>query len=419
MVSNYAPINTPNFIDLFAGCGGLSLGLEQAGFSPVFVNEIDNDALETYLINRDQSFPYLRNPKFHSNDIKDCISDAYLAKLKSNLKNILNVSEVDLICGGPPCQGFSGLGLRRSYSVEKKDIPSNHLYEDMALFIKGIKPKIFLFENVQGLLSSRWSKQGVKGEVFESVVKTFKSIPNYSLETKLIFSKDYGVPQRRPRVFIIGVRNDLVTDNPLNNNALNFFPKGGIDAPSIPEILSDLVDTNYMNGGKTSKYPHDVQNEFQEYFRTLPCGNISSKGDLVDEHEYSKHSQKVIDRFEKTIRNEGAPDPNFMTKKFAQRMLPKQWSSKGPNLTLTSMPDDFIHYAQPRSPTLRECARLQTFPDHYKFSGKRTTGGTRRAGVPTEDNYFRELPKFTQIGNAVPVWLGREIGKHFKGILES
>ena len=112
--------------------------------------------------------------------------------------------------------------------------------------------------------------------------------------------------------------------------ALNFFPKGGIDAPSIPEILSDLVDTNYMNGGKTSKYPHDVQNEFQEYFRTLPCGNISSKGDLVDEHEYSKHSQKVIDRFEKTIRNEGAPDPNFVTKKFAQRMLPKQWSSKGP-----------------------------------------------------------------------------------------
>ena len=164
------------FIDLFAGCGGLSLGLEQAGFYPVYVNELNKDALETYLINRETEYPHLRDQKFHSNDIKECINEKFFKQLKINLRREFGTSRVDLVCGGPPCQGFSGIGIRRSYSVDKEQLPSNHLYQDMSYFIHKMQPKIFLFENVEGLLSSKWTKEGVQGEIFKDVLKTFQKL---------------------------------------------------------------------------------------------------------------------------------------------------------------------------------------------------------------------------------------------------
>ena len=141
-------------VDLFAGCGGLSLGLEQAGFQSVYVNELNNDAMESYLINRDLENPYLRE-RFHSNDVKSMILDKkYIPNLSKDLKNTYNLDvksgELDLIVGGPPCQGYSGIGHRRSYSVNKEQIPSNFLYQDMAYLISKLQPKIFLFENVRG-----------------------------------------------------------------------------------------------------------------------------------------------------------------------------------------------------------------------------------------------------------------------------
>jgi DNA (cytosine-5)-methyltransferase 1 len=107
----------------------------------------------------------------------------------------------------------------------------------------------------------------------------------------------------------------------------------------------------------------------------------------------------------------------MQTKKFAQRVFPKRWDKRGPTLTATSLPDDYVHYSQPRAPTVREWARLQTFPDWYEFRGPRTTGGRRRAGDPDKGVWDREVPKFTQIGNAVPVWLAEAIGFHFASIL--
>ena len=116
------------------------------------------------------------------------------------------------------------------------------------------------------------------------------------------------------------------------------------------------------------------------------------------------------------IENKGEIPEEFKTKKFAQRWLPPKWSNKGPSITITSLPDDFVHYKQARTPTVRECARAQTFPDWYQFAGKRTTGGIRRA-VTLGRIYLREVPKYTQIGNAVPVKLAEEIGLNFKKIL--
>ena len=139
------------------------------------------------------------------------------------------------------------------------------------------------------------------------------------------------------------------------------------------------------------------------------------KGAAVTEQEYSRHSAKIIDKFQNMIELGTIPQ-NMRTKKFAQRVLQKRWKAE-PNITAASLPDDYVHYQQPRSLTVREWARIQTFPDWYRFAGTRTTGGTRRAGNPREGNFERDLPKYTQIGNAVPVLLAKAVGEHFRTIL--
>ena len=410
-------------IDLFAGCGGLSLGLEQAGFIPIYVNELNNDALESYLINRDNQFPYLRK-KLNSNDIKDVVSDEkFFEKFKSEIKKNLNLdlkdTPVDLLVGGPPCQGFSGIGIRRSYSVDKIQLPSNHLYQDMAYMIFKIQPKIFLFENVRGLLSARWTKNGIKGEIFNDVLNTFTEIPNYIIKYKLLHAKDYGVPQNRPRVILVGLNKNYFKDvNRENIDAIEggFLPKPTNDYPNIEEILSDLVDKDFEYGGESKFYSKAPQNKWQKMFRSKNNGNSSYLNDL-SEQQYSRHSETVIKRFNFMIKNNGKIPEELKTKKFAQRVLPKVWSNSGPSITTCSLPDDFVHYSQPRSITVREMARIQTFPDWYKFYGKRTTGGIRRAGNPRTSIFDREVPKYTQIGNAVPPKLAYEIGKFFKNLI--
>ena len=241
------------YIDLFAGCGGLSLGLEQAGFMPVYVNELNKDALETYLTNRDDEYSYLRE-KYFSMDIKDVISNkkfftGLFKDLKEDFGRDFKKSPVDIVAGGPPCQGFSGIGIRRSYSVDKEQLPSNHLYQDMAFFVHKIKPKIFLFENVEGLLRSKWTKEGEKGEIFKDVLETFNNISGYNVKYKLVHAKDYGVPQNRPRVLIIGIKKQLLKVNTKSIDALEagFLPMPEYDYPNIEEVLSDIIDIMYIS----------------------------------------------------------------------------------------------------------------------------------------------------------------------------
>ena len=417
--------NKLTFIDLFAGCGGLSLGIEQAGFFPLYVNEINDDALETYLKNREEEYPHLRQ-KYQSSDIKEVVAEEeyfewLLDEFKNDFGRNFRKDPVDLVVGGPPCQGYSGIGIRRSYSVEKKQLPSNHLYQDMAFFVHKVNPRMFLFENVEGLIRSRWTKDGKKGEIFEDVLKTFEGIPGYNVKFKLVRAKDYGVPQNRPRILIIGIKKDLVSNKGDEKDALKaeFLPEPTNDYPNIEDIFSDLIDSKFQYGGETLTYKKDATNPLQEEFRRNPRGkkSISLKGDPLTEQEYSKHSEPVRERFHHMIKNNGVIPDNLKTKKFAQRLLPSTWGKNGPTITACSLPDDFVHYKQARSLTVREWARLQTFPDWYQFAGKRTTGGTRRAGNPRKNNFDREVPKYTQIGNAVPVKLAFKIGKHFESIL--
>ena len=410
----------PTVVDLFAGCGGLSLGLEQAGFTPVFVNELDPSAMGSYLANRRREAPWLDETKGHSYDIFELTgNEGELGAMHGHLRSVRGVADLDLVVGGPPCQGYSGIGHRRTFTdVRKLDIPSNHLYREMAKVVIELKPKMFLFENVKGLLSGKWTPDGTKGEIWEDVRRTFEGLEGYSVRHALVQAKSYGVPQNRPRVLLVGIRDDLGWSPEPDKVADGLLPQPVGGAPDPIDFLGDLVDVSYLRKDATETYPSDAINESQRWYRTSRDGQrVARVGDPLTEQEYSRHDPRIVAKFAYMIQNDGAIRPEDQTKKFAQRVIPERWGSDGPSVTATSLPDDYVHFLQPRILTVREWARLQTFPDWYEFAGKRTTGGRRRAGDPGAGNWSREVPKYTQIGNAVPVWLARAVGMHFRTFL--
>lgn len=442
-----------SMIDLFAGCGGLSLGFENAAFTPVFVNELNEHAMSTYLKNRHHSLGGIRfsdNGDLHCNDAHD-LQGSRLDQLKSDLASIPELglsrqtsidsarggmSDLDVITGGPPCQGYSGIGIRRSYAVDKKDLPSNQLYQRMVAIISELRPRLFLFENVRGLLNAKWTREGGR-PIWPDVKSAFRSIPGYTVRWSLVYAKDYGVAQNRPRVLLVGIRNDILAqvdflepDADLEDAVTcGFLPKGDPGSfPDLSDLLGDLVDPkirqallngDYQSGPfKTLDYPSKPMTDLQAALRQRPKWYTEATVRLTDQ-EYSKHAPNIVEKFVYMQKNNGEIAEQFQTKKFSQRLLPARWGNHAPNITATSMPDDYVHYSQPRVLTVREWARLQFFPDWYEFTGKRTTGGIRRAGNPQQGIFDREVPKYTQIGNAVPVALAERVGIHFRSIVDS
>lgn len=444
------PHSSPSLtlVDLFAGCGGLSLGMENAGFTPVFVNELNEHAMATYLANRHHEVggrPFADQPDLRLNDAQQ-LKDKRLEKMVKDLEGIglsfpersnlaAGGSTLDLLAGGPPCQGYSGIGHRRSYSVDKRDLPSNQLYARMAAVIRRLRPRLFLFENVRGLLNSRWTRDGDE-KIWPDVLAEFRRIPGYEVRWSLVLAKDYGVPQNRPRVLLVGVRNDILAASSFLDPSVDgedavkcgFLPRGEpSECPDLVDLLGDLVDPaigkallkGKFPAGKfaTTRYPSAPKTREQEMMRApAPAHERRATADLTD-HEYSKHAPRIVAKFQHMQANNGEIPVEAQTKKFSQRVLPKRWGNRGPSITATSMPDDYVHFSQPRILSVREWARLQLFPDWYRFEGKRTTGGIRRAGNPREGNFDREVPKYTQIGNAVPVGLAERVGQHFKRVL--
>lgn len=416
-----------------------------SGFRPLLVSELNADALGSYLANRSFTLAgkaFNKRSDLHFQDIYS-LDAPEMSKVEQRLSDLGMISRtngdssLDLICGGPPCQGYSGIGHRRSYKVEKKDIPSNQLYEKMAEVIEFFRPKMFLFENVKGLLSSKWSASGDKGEIWRDVTKRFVDIDGYTVRWSLVRARDYGVPQNRPRVLLVGVRNDIAEQSALISKSKNsgntdaiaggFLPEPIGTAPNPRDLLSDLVDPAIGKILTKGQFPHDFasdtyllepQNDIQTKLRTTRSGRLLAKGASLSDQRYSKHKPQIVEKFNYMLANEGAIPDHLKTKKFAQRVIPEYWPPQGPTITATSLPDDYVHYCQPRSLTVREWARLQMFPDWYEFKGKRTTGGIRRAGNPLAGIFEREVPKYTQIGNAVPVRLAQAIGKHFQNILQ-
>jgi DNA (cytosine-5)-methyltransferase 1 len=416
-----APQTDFTLIDLFAGCGGLSLGLEEAGFRPILVSEVNESALATYLTNR-AHLNLTTNRDVYK--LTNSLIGRHLTSWKGE-----GIAEVDLVSGGPPCQGYSGIGHRRTFKVVREAVPSNHLYKEMVRVVRAVKPRVFLFENVRGLLSGRWTPNGEKGEIWHDVLTTFRRIEEYAVRWDLLLAKSYGVPQNRPRVLMVGIRRDICQAAGLDPNSPNelgpnareagFLPRpSGDPPPHLDEVFGDLVDPKYLETGETTTYPNPPRSSFQKEMRRRRDGHPAGNNGHLTEQEYSEHSAKIREKFQYMIEHGGEIPARFRTKKFAQRVVPARWNSEGPTITATSLPDDYVHYAQPRSLTVREWARLQTFPDWYRFEGPRTTGGHRRAGNPSEGNWDREVPKYTQIGNAVPVRLASAVGLHLRRILE-
>ena len=456
-------------IDLFAGCGGLSLGMEQAGFTTVHVNELNADALDTYLVNRnhivaEKPFSSSENELLRSNDIQDLIDSNFVENLLSYLGDAKEVdvrredkgTSIDLIVGGPPCQGFSNIGYRRAYAVDRRKVAANKLYKKMAEVISLLRPRLFMFENVTGIRNAKWTISGEE-KVWSDVLLAFRKVVGYQVTSSVVRARDYGVPQNRPRVLLVGARNDVVeqlrgksfedpntgkevaidlsilknsSDQVLDAVSSGFLPGPASERtyPDLQELLGDLVDDkvedaltsgDYPSGiFQTAFYPQAPLSRVQTELRTLKNGVVLGTGAAITDHQYSKHSPHVVQRFRHMIQNKGRLPERMRTRKFSQRWLPPQWGESGPSITVTSLPDDYVHFIQPRILTVREWARLQFFPDWFVFRGRRTTGGLRRAGNPIKGLDDRELPKYTQIGNAVPVKLAEVVGQHFSRILD-
>jgi DNA (cytosine-5)-methyltransferase 1 len=453
-------------VDLFSGCGGLSLGLARAGFKPLLFCELSDHAAETFKHNH-PDVPRFKDAVKLSKELKKLArkgTQRFELKSEDGEAVALACGEVDLVCGGPPCQGYSRIGHRRTHKLDKDEIPSNHLFKSMVGVIKVLQPKMFLFENVSGILSGRWNEKGKPGEIFEEVLlssKGFGSINwasqashpgsyegmRYVIRWMEIQSKNYGVPQNRPRVLVVGVREDLAgtpAEKELSRKTIEDFedknfeilPRSLGGYQFVPsQILGDLASlartydadrsrfhfSPARNDGLLGRMPDELKDWYLVPRDAWMRGEgFAGQSSPLLNQEYSKHSELVIQRF-KMIRENGLRMSELTklglgTKKFSQRRL--HWTVKnGPNITVTSLPDDLVHFAENRILTVREWARLQTFPDWFEFKGPRTTGGTRRAGDPSKGNWHRDVPQYTQIGNAVPVRLAFELGRRFRDII--
>ena len=351
--------NNLTSIDLFAGCGGLSLGLEQAGFETIFVNELNPDAMDSFLINR-QNNPYLKDPANRLYDLVELTQDPEaLQRLRKRLHH--EFGDIDIVSGGPPCQGYSGIGHRSTFkelNTRKEAIPTNHLYKEMVKFVQELAPRAFIFENVRGLLSARKTAQGHKGEFWEDIQKEFKAIQaipsgeqkafSYVVQWKLLLAKDYGVPQNRPRVIMIGIREDVHAQLPdaiKENMQDSFYPPKTNGAPDLIDVLGDLVDENHVrSGGSTTTYPQkaDLGNKYQKELREKTReGAIAKKGDPLTEHDYSNHSQQVIQKY-KRIHKSGKSLLGVEQKRLANERCQRYIEYKDPTYKNKILKERFV-----------------------------------------------------------------------------
>ena len=356
-------------IDLFSGVGGLSYGFaHDDNFEIVAANEILPNMAKAYSLNHP-------TVKVYAEDIKDFSAD----KIEKDLG--IKPSEIDIIVGGPPCQAYSTVGKRLI------DDPRGKLFQEYYRVLKEFNPKLFLFENVKGLLSMQ------DGELLKTIISLFESL-GYKVKYKLLNAADYGAPQIRERVIIIGSK--LKTEfeypepthyNPEDEN--NLFKNSLKPYLTLEEAISDLpfIKTNE----ESFEYANEPQNEFQKLMRK----NAPEK--LMD-HSSPKNNDKLVKIME-SLPDGGTPEdlPESLrpTSGFKNTYCRLWW--KRPSTTITrnlSTPSSSrcIHPKAPRPLTTREGARIQCFPDDYQFYGSR---GDRNL----------------QIGNAVPTFLSNAVAK--------
>ena len=398
-----------SYIDIFAGCGGLSLGLYNAGWHGLFAIEKSPEAFATLSYNLIEKKKHFNWPDWLPKQELD-INEVITTHTKQ-LKDLRG--KVTMIVGGPPCQGFSIAG-RRNENDER-----NKLVDSYLKFVKLVKPNIIFFENVKGFtLEFRNNTQ--KGKKYSQIVTSELDSIGYYVYGKLVNLGDYGIPQRRIRFILVGIRKDLKNASieeaesffeKINTNKHNFFKNKKLKInPTIEEALSDLlksktlIETPNRKGFKSGTY-HKAKSDYQRFAR-------KDVGDRQpDSHSFANHTKKIVERLKKvqSITTECKNISNELKQKLdihTQVLVPLKPNEQAP--TVTSHPDDMIHYCEPRILTVRECARLQSFPDWFEFKKKYTTGGELRK---------KEVPRYTQVGNAIPPLFGELAGVTLKELI--
>jgi DNA (cytosine-5)-methyltransferase 1 len=423
------------FIDLFAGCGGLSLGLSYAGMQGSFAIEKDPMAFRTFAANflashgqARYAFDWPRWLEARAWSIHDLIDQhsGELARLHQG---------IDVIAGGPPCQGFSFAGRRREAD------PRNELFQEYVRVVKLVRPSALILENVPGMKIAHATRSKAPGEsasqsYFEKLREALAA--DYEVQGEILDPVDYGVPQRRPRLIVIGLRRDLALrladgvrhafhllqdDREFREDLLAGLQVNGrrIKVPvTAKAAISDLSFTN-RRWDRRKRQPHvDEDSPHGSYEEVVPgkpstpfqkLMNAGHDGQPLNSMRLARHREEIVERFTKIL---ASCDPGVQLRtKYRERFgLLKQrvypMDGDAPSPTITTLPDDIIHYADPRILTVRECARLQSFPDWFVFRGKYTTGGHLRT---------KECPRYTQVGNAVPPLLGRAIGMAIRDTL--
>jgi DNA (cytosine-5)-methyltransferase 1 len=360
---------SPTVIELFAGAGGLMLGLEMAGFRTLVANEIHADPCKTLRHN----FP---NVPVVEGSIRDIPASVLLEAAGAKK------GTVDLVAGGPPCQGFSTAGMK-----DPAD-PRNTLISDFIRIVRDVRPRAFLLENVTGLLSMQ------DGKLFHRVLEQLDEL-GYKFHYRVLFAADFGVPQMRKRLIVLGSRDGSPPNFPepshRHPSQFDLFNRGLPAYVSVGDAIGDLPAVGI--GEKTTRFRKAPKTHYQRLMR--------EGATFLPNHEASRHKEETMAYYGLIPPGGTALDIPKELRNGKQGV--QRWPINGLSRTITTEPTDFLHPTLDRIPTVRETARVQSFPDTFEFLGQRTTGNKmRRLGYCSQTQ---------QVGNAVPPLLGQAVGK--------
>ncbi|WP_442514212.1 DNA cytosine methyltransferase [Pseudomonas promysalinigenes] len=398
------------FIDVFAGCGGLSLGLLKAGCHGVAAIEKNPMAFETLKHNLIDGERYRFDwPDWLPKKAMSC--EDFLDTHKQHIQGLAGT--IDLMVGGPPCQGFSTAGRRNPAD------PRNQMAEQYLELVKVVRPRYIVIENVSGF-NSKFNEAKIKNASDEKYTKQsyaefisgeLKKI-GYTVSRGKLNCADFGVPQNRHRYLIICALGDVKQNlfESLENFGRDFKKAKGL-SPEKPVSAHDAIADLETRDKTLVKSTDSDPKGFKEIQYTEPDILPPYLGLMRDGYRGAPNSLRLpnhrVDTIVQFIKYRQASEPGrslsketrerLGLKKHAITVLSKNHSSP----TITTLPDDIIHYNEPRILTARETARIQSFPDWFEFKGKYTTGGKARK---------LDCPRYTQIGNAVPPLLSEAIG---------
>lgn len=453
------------YVDLFAGCGGLSIGIERAGGELVVAVEKSDMAARTFFHNLvDDATDLASWERYVASPVADQVNQGVLVRelnvllREDGLMQDLAAEGIDLVVGGPPCQGFSLAGRRNSEDVRNK-LPWEYLE-----FVARVRPKAVVIENVVGM-NQKFSSQAESSFV-QLQTALAETDPGYVVQGVQVNAMHYGAPQHRPRLMIIALRSDVAERQGITSTG-NLWKSDFTDNVAYP--LPDLapVPTMARNDVRTvaaaisDLSPHAPESEkrassrgYQREMRSPSWKLRAKKISRELNHAPRNHAPRTIQRFRlyQYLASSGldqriisraasmpesdavlyvkkqlieaplpavAPDGTDLaasveelcslvlelgTKKHSQKVL--QWHE--PARTVVTLPDDYVHPVEPRIFTVRELARFQGFPESFEFLGKETTGAHRRRV---------EVPQYSQVGNAVSPWLSLAVGDRIATIL--